>query len=102
MSLETVPDFFDDTAHQELDRMVNKAAESDALVMPNLGFLLLYHIVVHSNGDLDPKYLDNKQARLLINRYGALQDMLSSAWARKSYREIRNLGPCPPSPSNIY
>ena len=97
MPLETLPDRFDDATHQELDRAVNEAASdalSGPLISPIQYYYLLNHIVGHSKDDLDPKYLMIKEAKSLIVNCEELQDMLSSAWERRSYREIRNLGGC--------
>ena len=99
MPLETLPDRFDDATHQELDRAVNKAASdalSGPLILPIQYYYLFNLIVGHSKDDLDPKYLLNSEAKSLIDNCEELQGMLSSAWERRSYREIRNLGGCLP------
>ena len=105
MPLEQFPNHFDDATHHELDRAVDKAASnwpSGLLLSPLQYCALLTRIVKYSKGDLDPKYIDVDDAGALINTYGELQDMLSSAWEQRAYREIRNLGACPPSMSITY
>ena len=104
--LKTLPDRFDAATHHELDRAVDQAVEEDlgsaSVLSSNLQYYaLLYAIIGRSNGDLDSKYLDLKQAKKLINTHGELREMLDSAWKNKSYREIRNLGTCLWSLSNI-
>jgi len=97
MPLDSLPDRFDAVTHDELDRAVDKAASkalSGSLVLPIHYFALLHYIVKHSKGDLDPKYMVLEEAEALIDTYGEVQDMLVSAWERRSYREIRNLGAC--------
>ena len=97
--LKTLPDRFDVSTHHELDRAVYiEAVEgvlgdvSDLSTNPIYYGALLNAIVENSNGDLDTKYLNMRQANKLVNTYGELRDMLDSAWTNKSYREIRNLG----------
>ena len=96
MPLESLPDPFEDVTHQELDRAVNEAASrglSGPLISPIQYYYLFNHIVGYlPKDDLDTKYLLGREAETLIDNCGELRDMLSSAWERKSYREIRNLG----------
>ena len=102
MPLEQLPDRFDDATHHELDRAVDDAASQTLfgpLISPLEYRALLTYIVLHSKGDLDPKYNVLPAAGALINTYGELHDMLSSAWEQRSYRKIRNLGARPPPKS---
>ena len=106
LATESLPDRFDAATHRELDRAVDSKAVEDHLGDASvLGsnpeyFALLHAIIENSNGDLDTKYLDWGQAKKLITQ-GELRDVLNSAWERKSYREVRNLGTCLRSLSNI-
>ena len=98
MPLESLPDRLDDATHDELDKAVEQAVEDDLADGSDLGSSLQYvallnAIVAHSKG-MDRKYLDMKEAKKLIKTHGELGAMLDSAWKRKSYREIRNLGAC--------
>jgi len=97
MPLESLPDRFDATTHDERDRAVDKAGSktlSGSLILPIQYIVLLNYIAWHSKGDLDPKCIALEEAEALIDTYGELKDMLASAWQRRSYREIRNLGAC--------
>jgi hypothetical protein len=97
MPLETLPDPLDDATHDEFDKVVNETVEEDITDAEDLSVRdhvqLLNAIVAHSEG-MDRKYLDMKEAKQLIKTHGGLRVMLTSAWRRKSYREIRNLGAC--------
>ena len=104
MPLESLPDRFGDV-HEELDKAVNEATP-DWNNIPNqftLPFaqILLSYIVHNSNGELDPKYLLLHESKRLIDAHQELRDMLVSAWERRSYRKIRNLGMYP-FPLSIY
>ena len=97
MPLQILPDRFGEAKHKELDKAVNEAMEG--LYGPHvpillLTILLLTCIVDTSNGELDPKFATPGATKTLINTYEDLRAMLSSAWERKSYCDIRNLGAC--------
>jgi len=97
MPLESlrVLDRFDDATHLKLDKSVNEAVEglSDLVPLSNYA-VLLNTIIARSENALDRQYLDMLAATKLIKTHGELRDMLVSAWERRSYREIRNLGAC--------
>jgi len=98
MPLETVPDLFDDATHNELDRAVEKAVKVHLGDVSDLSISLQYvavlNAIVARGKDMDRKYLDMEEARNLINSKEELGPILASAWRRKSFREIRNLGSC--------
>ena len=98
MPLETVPDPFDDAIHSELDREVEKAVEDDLGDVPdlstNLHYVAVLNAVVAHGKEMDRKYTIMDEAKNLIKTTEELRPMLASAWRRKSYREIRNLGWC--------
>ena len=98
MPLETVPDLFDDTTHNELDRAVEKAVEDDLAdvsdLTSNLQYFAVLYAIVARGKDMNTKYLDMIEAKNLITTHEELRAMLASAWRRKSFREIRNLGAC--------
>ena len=98
MPLETVPDLLDDATHNELDRAVEKAVE-DGLgdvseLSSNFQCRILLNAIIEHSKDMDRKYLGMEEARNLINAKEELRPILASAWRRKSFREIRNLGSC--------
>jgi hypothetical protein len=97
MPLETLPDRLDDATHDGLDKAVNETVEEDITDTEDLSALhhahLLSAIIEHCDG-LDSKYVGPGQAKRLIKTHGELRAMLTSAWRRRSYREIRNLGAC--------
>ena len=94
MPLETLPDRFNDTTHDELDEAVDGAIEED-ITDENLSARdmaqLLGAIIEHCD-DLGRKYVSMAKAKKMIQTHGELRAMLTSAWRHKSYREIRNLG----------
>ena len=92
MPLQILPDRFSEAKHKELDKAVNEAMEG--LYGPRVPIFLLTCIVAASNGELDPKFNSPMVTETLINAYEDLRAMLSSAWERKSYCDIRNLGAC--------
>jgi len=98
MPLETIPDPFDDTTHNELDRAVEKTVEDDLAdvsdLCANWQYVIVLYAVVARGKDMNTKYLDMGEAKNLIMTHEELRAMLASAWRRKSYREIRNLGAC--------
>ena len=98
MPLESVPDLFDDVTHNELDRAVEKAVEDDlgdvSDLSSNLQCRILLNAIVARGKDMERKYLDMEEAKHLIKTKEELPPMLVSAWRRKSFREIRNLGAC--------
>jgi len=99
MPLESVPDLFDDATHNELDRAVEKAIEDDLADVSDLCanwqyVTVINAIIEYSNGTLDKKHTGLEPPKNLIKTHEELRAMLSSAWRRKSYREIRNLGAC--------
>ncbi|KAG9311556.1 hypothetical protein JVU11DRAFT_7761 [Chiua virens] len=94
MTLESLPDRFDPTIHQELDRAVNDEVSDviDDIEYLSLSdcFYLLNTIIRHSEGDLNSSYIGGgADAKRLMKT--ELKSMLVSAWQQKSYREIRNL-----------
>ena len=101
MPLESLPDRFGDATHEELDKAVNKAALAgwsnlpNPFVVPSFEQNLISYIVRHSKGELDPRYRLLEENETLIEAHQELRDMLVSAWERRSYREIRNLGTYP-------
>jgi len=106
MPLETVPDLFDDATHHELDRAVEKDVEDDLGDESDLSsdwqYVAVLNAIVAYGKDMDKKYLVMKEAKNLIKTTEELRPMLASAWRRKSYREIRNLGWCLPFVPIIY
>ena len=97
MPLESLPDRFDDATHGKLDKAVNETVEEDITDAEDLSVRdhahLLSAIIEHCD-DLDNKYIGPGQGKTLIKTHGEIRAMLDSAWKRKSYREIRNLGVC--------
>ena len=98
MPLQILPDRFGEAKHEELDMAVNAATQhfnafSAQQMLPFQQYLLT-HIVAASNGELNPKFNSPMVTETLINAYEDLRAMLSSAWERKSYCDIRNLGAC--------
>ena len=96
MPLEIVPDLLDDDAHNKLDRAVEKTVDDDSGgvsdLSTNLQYTILINAIVAHGKDMDRKFLDLGEAKNLIKTQGELSAMLASAWRRRSYREIRNLG----------
>ena len=100
MPLQSVPDPFDDATHRQLDAALDEdtvGAEHFIRHTNHAAFLAL--TVSHSNHVLD--HLSLREARAFVTTYGSLQDMLSDAWKRKSYREIRSLGTCRLPPHHL-
>ncbi|KAI9568063.1 hypothetical protein HD554DRAFT_2172787 [Boletus coccyginus] len=101
MPLETVRDLFDrDDAyaiHNKLDMQVKKVIEdlfgdvSDPESWANIQYCMLLNAIVAQGEDMDKKYLDLSEAKSLMKTKEELRPMLTSAWKRQSYREIRNL-----------
>ena len=100
MPLETVPDLLDDATHNRFDREVEIAIEDDlgsdvSDLCSNLHYIaVLNAIIEYSNGTLDKRHTGLEPPRKLMKTHEELRGMLASAWRRKSYREIRNLGAC--------
>ena len=99
MPLESLPDRLDDATHGKLDKAVNESVEEDIADTDSEDLSardhaqLLSAIIEHCD-NLDSKYVGLGQTKKLIKTHGELRAMLDSAWKRKSYREIRNLGVC--------
>jgi hypothetical protein len=97
MPLETLPDPLDDATHDGLDKAVNETVEDDITDAEDLSVrdhAQLLSAIIENCDDLDSKYGLLGQAKRMIKTHGELRAMLTSAWRRKSYREIRNLGAC--------
>ena len=93
MPLES-PSFFDNAAHRELDNKVMEDLKSAGVEVLSTGesILLLDTIIRYSNNQLDTNYLALTEAKHLIKTNDEFRNMLATAWERKSYCEIRNLG----------
>jgi hypothetical protein len=105
MPLETLPDPLDDATHDGLDKAVNETVEDDITDAEDLSardHAQLLSAIIENCDDLDNKYVGLGQAKRMIKTHGELRVMLTSAWRRKSYREIRNLGACLRSAPIIY
>ena len=77
-TLEPVPDDIDDAAHARMDDAVLKIFE-DATWNP---FTLLATIVSTSEGNLDPKYEKNPNAKTLLQEHPSLTDKLREGVVR--------------------
>ena len=88
--LESVPDDFDDPAHQRMDHNVLDIFSGASF---NSMFLLAA-IALNSDGRLDSKYEDLANAKAMIYKHPQLQGMLQDAWEAKSFKDIRNLSAC--------
>ena len=53
---------------------------------------LLFAIVKHSEGRLDPKYVDIWNGQKLLDNHPELIKKLGEAWTTKTFREIRMFG----------
>ena len=90
------PDIFADnpTRHEELDHSVNREMNA----YPNgpqdiMGYcVLLQHIIVYSDNQLDNVYSKASIARMKFEEDPNLANQLRDAWKSKSYRQIRNMG----------
>ena len=100
MPLDSLPDLFDDVTHNDLDMAVETAVEDDlgdvSDLSSNLQYRILLNEIIAQCEEMNKKYLILGEAKNLINTQEELRTMLASAWKRKSYREIRNLGACLP------
>jgi hypothetical protein len=90
MSLDLVTNDLDDATHVQLDNQVLAIADDEPSI-PSRAASLLATIVWTSKGLLDPNYENTPGARALVNECPDLVDKLRDAWARKSFKEIRNL-----------
>ena len=89
-TLKAVPNDLDDDTHARLDKSVLETADYDPSTLPTAGFLLVT-IVANSEGKLDPKYENTRNAKALLEEHPGLMGKLKEAWAARSFREIRNL-----------
>ena len=98
MPLDNLPDLFDDATHNDLDRAVETAVEDDlgdvSDLSSNLQYRILLNAIIAQCEEMNKKYLILGEAKNLISTQEELRTMLASAWKRKSYRKIRNLGAC--------
>src|SRR5277367_4582308 len=72
ITLETVPDHLDDAAHARMDDAVFEIFEDE----PPYPFTLLATIVSTSEGNLDPKYKENPNAKTLLQEHPSLTNKL--------------------------
>ena len=86
--LKSVPNTLSSEAHATLDLKVVNAIKKQP---PEEAFLL-WMIVSHSDGLLDPKYIDMSNAIALLEEEQQLTEMLNTAWGKRQFRDIRNLG----------
>lgn len=89
--LESFPELFDDETHERLDKAVNEADDFDSL-SGDWRHRVLLTTMVALGEDMDRKYINGQEEKMAVNTHGGLRDVLSFAWERKTYREIRNLG----------
>ena len=87
MSLKSVPNSLSDEAHTTMGSAVVKAIKK-----PPPEDYLLMTIVAHSDGLLHPKYNDIRHATALVENNQQLAEMLATAWEKRQFRDIRNLG----------
>jgi hypothetical protein len=88
VSLKSVPNTLSDDAHATMDKAVLKAIKRP----PPEDCYLLTVIVIYSDGLLDPKYINTKNAMVLLEDNQQFVEMLEVAWGRRQFRDIRNLG----------
>jgi hypothetical protein len=88
MSLKSVPDFLTDEDHARMDEAVKEAMEN----WPIVDVLLLGEIVARSEGQLNQKYKEIDNVKALIKENPELSKMLKTAWEKRQFRDIRNLG----------
>jgi hypothetical protein len=90
-TLETVTDNLSDEKHHLLDVEVldNPAIQEPSKLLA--ASFLLTRIVLTSEGRLDPKYGDLPNAIDFLQNNCKLIDMLNTAWAGSTFRNIRNL-----------
>jgi hypothetical protein len=91
-SLETVANDLDDATHSSMDEAVLVDSGSD----PNEQrlSLLLFLIVVTSNGKLDEQLQSFSARTSLLANHPELRDKLMQAWEARSFKKIRNLSMC--------
>ena len=93
MPLETLPNRFDDATHDKLDKTVNEVVDiADPEDLSAGAHAYLLGAIVDNCDGLNKEYLRPAHVKKLFATYEGLRPMLASAWRRKSYREIRNLG----------
>ena len=91
MSFETTANILDDATHARLDQQVI-AEVQDQNLQPGSGTTLLLLIIASNSNDcINPKYLDVRSAKSLLDQNPALGTELWSAYEGKSFKNIRNL-----------
>jgi len=86
---EFVADDLDDAAHRRMDEELIQYCSSPSTL--NAAASLLSIIVALSNGRLESKYLNPREAHALLEAHPALLELLREAWDSKTFRAIRNL-----------
>jgi len=95
-TLALVPDDLDDETHNDMDRLVVNTGLSSPSNLA-LASHLLAVIVATSGTTLNPRYRDILHGVDLLNHHPELMEMMTVAWAAKSFKTIRRLGSSPPS-----
>ena len=88
MPLNSVPAAFDDDEHTRLDKLVfDMAPQEYPGPMIALGMM-----VKDSDGTLDPRYQNIMEVADFLRAHPELQDKIESAYAKRSFKDIRSLG----------
>ena len=80
----------DDATHSRMDDEILQGFPAPPTTAA-IAATLLSTIVSFSDGRLEPKYKDIREAKALLAKHPALKELLQEAWTSKTFRVIRNL-----------
>ena len=87
-------DLSDDVAHKRMDNLVlTSLTDNFDPSSGRFGWATLLSVIVkHSEGRLDPKYVEFWNGQQLLDKHPELIKKLGEAWTTRKFREIRMIG----------